>query len=850
MIFRLNHFSYILKCLVIAFIVYVSSFIDIYSQNITLNKGDNRIKVKTNTYSTLRLSSTLNNLKVRNISNASGNYSILEIKDYGNSFNVGSPNLPVLRKFIEVPVNAKIKTKIVNQHSQEYDMTRLGISNQIYPCQPRASKDSTKKAAEFQKNISIYQRNSFVKADTSPVTVKYLGIMRGVNLACLNISPVEYNPTSKSIKIYDNIDVEISFENADIAKTMKLKENTGYSNLSSANTAIINYKNSTNKSNIEPGPMKMVIVSDPMFKETLKPFIEWKRKTGYNIIEAYTDNPDVGKNESSIKNYLKSLYLKGTASDPPQSYVLLVGDVAQIPAFKGTASDYYYFTDLFYVEYTDDYLPEAICGRFSANNIAELIPQIKKTLQYEKYTMPDPSYLDNAMLIAGYDKNYAEIYANGQMNYAASNYINSTNGINAFLTKFPNSSKEVSNIKQRINNGAAIINYSAHGSWDGWVNPGLHSFDVPNFQNKDKYGLMIGNACYTQSFDKYSCFGETLLRAEDKGAIGYIGASCESYWDEDYWWSTGFGVIDSMPTYGGNKLLGAYDRLFHTHGEDYKEWATTQGEILQSGNLAVTQSGSPEYAYYWEIYNLMGDPTLMPYLSKPKDLKIKLEDTLLIKSSYVKIYTEPYTYVALSLNDTLLGVSLSDTNGIANINITPFNKSTSIEIYATHQNRIPFAGQIHFIEKDISHSVDKPDTTNIPDPDLTNNYAHITSNDSRIHNFEGRAENNRIILSWNTEKEEDIDYFAIEKSNNGIIFNEIAKVNAEDNNNQNIDYSYSDDNPNKEINYYKLKQVYRNGNFKYFSDAPTKVKSEDKHEMTIWPNPSDGQNINIFIKKK
>ena len=123
-------------------------------------------------------------------------------------------------------------------------------------------------------------------------------------------------------------------------------------------------------------PVKYVIVSDPMFREALQPFIKWKTKRGFNVIEAYTNDPAVGKTINSIKAYLQNLYTSATSTDPAPTFVLFVGDVAQIPAFN--CGDH--VSDLYYCEYTGDYLPEVYYGRFSANTVAELLPQINKTL--------------------------------------------------------------------------------------------------------------------------------------------------------------------------------------------------------------------------------------------------------------------------------------------------------------------------------------------------------------------------------------------------------------------------------------------------------------------------------------
>ena len=61
---------------------------------------------------------------------------------------------------------------------------------------------------------------------------------------------------------------------------------------------------------------------------------------------------------------------------------------------------------------------------------------------------------------------------------------------------------------------------------------------------------MIGNCCQSNAFDVSVCFGEALLRENNKGAVGYIGGSNNTYWDEDYWWAVGnTSNITSNPNY-------------------------------------------------------------------------------------------------------------------------------------------------------------------------------------------------------------------------------------------------------------------------------------------------------------
>ena len=64
-----------------------------------------------------------------------------------------------------------------------------------------------------------------------------------------------------------------------------------------------------------------------------------ENKKGFNVIEAYTDDPNVGNTTTSIKNYLQNLYNNPGSNNPP-SYILLVGDVNEIPSFSGTQGNH------------------------------------------------------------------------------------------------------------------------------------------------------------------------------------------------------------------------------------------------------------------------------------------------------------------------------------------------------------------------------------------------------------------------------------------------------------------------------------------------------------------------------
>ena len=103
---------------------------------------------------------------------------------------------------------------IIKSEVKEYKLKDLGIEHLIIPKQPSQPKDIQK--TEFKINKKDYSKNAY--STDKIATVEVLGIMRGERIARLNISPVKYNPVTNSIKVYSNITVELSFENADILR--------------------------------------------------------------------------------------------------------------------------------------------------------------------------------------------------------------------------------------------------------------------------------------------------------------------------------------------------------------------------------------------------------------------------------------------------------------------------------------------------------------------------------------------------------------------------------------------------------------------------------------------------------
>ncbi|MBQ2076679.1 MAG: peptidase C25, partial [Bacteroidales bacterium] len=516
------------------------------------------------------------------------------------SGQIGGPSLPVLRKPVAIPQCGNYKVVVKKFTLREFDLSQYG--KKIAPQQHSVSK--SERNPQFDYNAKAYETDAFIGGENGLSWISPVGTMRGVQMGELCVSPLSYNPVTNILYVYNDIELEVVFESVDYANTDKEIRN-GYSPFfASTYSSLVNKDIFDSYSDLYHTPVKMLVVAHEDFTEQLQPWIEWKTQKGFYLDVNYVNSSSA--TAANIKSWVQSHYSMGEEAGNAPVFLVLVGDVDRIPASAvGEASEQQ--TDLYYASVDGDYLPEMYCSRISVASPDELNIVVGKTLMYEKYTMPDPSYLGNALLIAGQDDYWNQYIAQPTINYATQNYFNSAHGYNnvyAYLDSYEG-------CYNNLSTGVGYANYTAHGGEQEWCGPHFTNDDVDGLSNADKYFLAIGNCCLSGKFG-YSvpCFGEKMIRTAKKGAFAYIGSSPVSYWYEDYYWALGATSVFGQTPQLSETGTGALDMMFDD------EQFNTVSSIMYVGNLAVT-SASDMGQYYWEAYNVLGDGSVMPYYSVP-----------------------------------------------------------------------------------------------------------------------------------------------------------------------------------------------------------------------------------------
>ena len=637
-------------------------------------------------------------------------YVVLNMNGFAKQTKEGLPTLPTLVTTAEIALCDGLSYNIESMVCDTLDAAALGIDMLIAPAQPTQSKSAPDPTA-IVIDKKAYSSDAFLGAPV--IELHRIGIARDRNLAHIVFNPVRWNPVKNQVIITREITINVKQHNADIDATRRMKRLHGTPAFGESIKTI----NAIGPKEVSNAPIRYTIVAHSSFRGALDEFAAWKRRKGFLVDLVYTDDNNVGSTTSSIKNYLQGLYDNATSTMPAPTYVLFVGDIEQIPAFSHSYSYDSHSSDLDYCCWTgNDNLPDCYYGRFSAKTLAQLEPQISKTMMYEQYTFPDPSYLSNAALIAGVDRgstgDNAYTYGDPAMDYVAKTYVTTANGFNNIVyyknnTSFAptgvtvTGSSQASQTAQALrtfyNNGCGWVNYTAHGSTTSWGDPSLTTSHVSQLTNNNKPMFMIGNCCLTNSYQIDACFGEALLRKNNNaGAVIYIGASNSTYWVEDFYWSVGIRstINNTINTNYDANNLGMYDRLFHSHGEAYSEHCTTAGSMVFAGNWAVENSstGSDMKAYYWQIYHVMGDPALMPYIhGEANSITATHADTLMVGENTLTVTSIPYAYVSLKDNNgDLLSAAFANSNGVATLQFSPLSTVGEHELVITAQGYRPY----------------------------------------------------------------------------------------------------------------------------------------------------------------
>jgi hypothetical protein len=101
-------------------------------------------------------------------------------------------------------------------------------------------------------------------------------------------------------------------------------------------------------------------------------------------------------------------------------------------------------------------------------------------------------------------------------------------------------------------------------------------------------------------------------------------------------------------------------------------------------------------------------------------------------------------------------------------------------------------------------------------------------------------------MEWSTLTETNNNYFTVQRSKDGISFEEVLRIRATGNSTVTLNYKTKDLHPLSGHSYYRLKQTDFNGMFKYSNIASVTIS--ENADYSIYPNPSNTSKTFVTIR--
>lgn len=552
-----------------------------------------------------------------------GGFSKISVPNGALDGEFGEPNLPAYRYLIELPIEGEAHVALKHFSSRELDLPQPPA-----PLQPPRPKNAPKP------NFAYDSAKYTVQLDKPVAEIRRLGIMRSRAIGVLIVRPFSYNPDKQNLIYRNDINIEVTYEKSVTPRPHMMASE--WADLLLESTLI----SPTEVPRVYDLPPHYLIITDSYLSTHLNKLVELKEQQGYRVTLATVDT--IGADSTSIKDFVSDAY--HTWSIPPD-YLLIVGDVDRVPTLSKSLGWDTYPTDQYYVMVDGaDYFPDIACGRMSVESLDELDAIVNKTIDYAKFNFTETSWLRHFVLPAcGTDGDY-ELCMGTQRYVSTTHLPPSDYDVDTIFAYFGGTGADVI---AAINEGAGVTDYSGHGLENGWSNPSVENSDVMALTNDGKFGLVISNACLTNRFDyMHACFGEVWIRQDNTGAVAHIAGSASTYWDEDDWWQR-----------------TVFDMVFEN---GYYAAAS----FMYRGCLEVELRGSSAAEYYFNIYHIMGDPSLSFYWGEPEPIMVELPDIIPIGLTSLNIDAPESTIVSVWAPSGTRGVAYS-IGGTASIGLDP-----------------------------------------------------------------------------------------------------------------------------------------------------------------------------------
>ncbi len=622
---------------------------------------------------------SLNAYWLREVQTPRGQAYIVEAPKAARILKEGSPDLPLYAKSIIIPDHDEMEVVVVSSKFIE-------IPNiEIAPSKGNLLRTVNPGNVPYTYGIE-YQQNAFYPASLVYLREPY--IMRDYRGQAVVIQPMQYNATTKVLRIYTDIVFEVrstgmpgvnTFYRTKALNSIDREFNEIYKR------HFLNYSEASKYTPLSDLPGNMLIICYDNFMSAMQPFVNWKIMKG--IPTTMVAVSTIGNTATAIKTYVTNYY-----NTYGLKYLLLVGDFAQVTSptaniggVVGAKDNEYAF-----IVGNDHYL-DFFVGRFSAESTADVQTQVERSIYYEKLLTSGDWLASNVGIASAegpgddneYDYQHIRNLQTNLMGFTYTTKYELFDGSQGGLDAPGNPT--TTNVSSVVNPGTGSIWYCGHGGDTQWVTSGFSNSNVISLTNVNKLPFIYSVSCVIGHFNAGTCFCEAWMRAKQTngptGAIGIMGSTINQSW---------------------NPPMEAQDEMADILVESY------------SNNIKRTFAGigingchkmNDTYADYdmTDTWTVFGDPSLMIRTKNPMQMTVSHPSTITPGTSTLSVNCNANgAYIAVTKNNQILGVGYVSNGSVQiNLNPAPNNIGDTLTVCATAFNYVTYIGTVEVVANNI-----------------------------------------------------------------------------------------------------------------------------------------------------
>lgn len=620
------------------------------------------VQVVNQSLQTITLDYRLTGFELEDVTIGGAAYQAVRLGEESNLLEAGLPELPTINRSVIIPDDMEMEIRVVRSSYQEFS----GID--VVPSKGSLTRDIDPASVPYTFG-DLYQQAGFFPTALAEIGEPY--ILRDYRGAVVTINPVQYDPATHTLRVYDYVEVELVPAGPGAVNVLQRAGGAPVDVHPEFDKLYANHFVNYGGGDFDRyAPIdevgEMIIIAYDSYASAVEPLVAWKNQMGVptNLLLL----SEVGTSANQIQSFIQNYY-----DTHDLAFVLLVGDAPQIPSLSngGAPADPIYAL----VAGGDNY-PDIFIGRISAQDLGAVALQVTKFVEYE--SMPQAAGWYKKGVGIGSEQG-AGIGDDGEADWVHIDNIRDDllgftyDEVDRLYAIYGASASDVA---QAVNAGRSIMNYCGHGSVNAWSTTGFSSNHVNALTNDNMLPVIVSVACVNGAFQSGTCFAEAWLRAshsgEPTGAVGMYASTVNMQWAPPM--SAQDETVD---------LLVAEEKY-------------TWGALCFSGSCLMMD----EYGYNgvseFKNWTIFGDPSLRVRTDTPTDLTVEYEEAIDPEATTYGL-TVPGVEGALcglSKDGVYLGSAFTNAAGYAEIPVVGTLPEDTVTLTVTHFNRNVFAVEL------------------------------------------------------------------------------------------------------------------------------------------------------------